>query len=235
MDVDDEGRIRTDALAAALDDVPPGSPVVVCLQAGNIHSGAFDPFAAAAAVAHGRGAWVHVDGAFGLWAGASPSLRHLVAGVADADSWATDAHKTLNVPYDCGLAVVADPTALRTAMGMRSSYLVADDTGPGDPHDKVPELSRRARGVPVWAVLRALGRRGVADLVDRLAAGARDLAEGIGRVEGARSSTTSSSPRCAWPSRTTTAPARSSRVFSRAAGRGCQGRAGTTGTCSGCR
>ncbi|WP_088288370.1 pyridoxal-dependent decarboxylase [Kineosporia sp. A_224] len=186
VDVDDEGRIRTDALAAALAAVPEGSPVVVCLQAGNIHSGAFDPFAAAVGLAHERGAWVHVDGAFGLWAAASPSLRHLVAGVAAADSWATDAHKTLNVPYDCGVAVVADPTALRTAMGMRSSYLVADDTGPGDPHDKVPELSRRARGVPVWAVLRALGRRGVADLVDRLAARARELADGIGRVDGAQ-------------------------------------------------
>ncbi|MBI4943637.1 MAG: aminotransferase class V-fold PLP-dependent enzyme, partial [Actinobacteria bacterium] len=186
VDVDDEGRIRTDALAAALAAIPGGSPVVVCLQAGNIHSGAFDPFAEAVGIAHERGAWVHVDGAFGLWAAASPSLRHLVAGVAAADSWATDAHKTLNVPYDCGVAVVADPTALRTAMGMRSSYLVADDTGPGDPHDKVPELSRRARGVPVWAVLRALGRRGVADLVDRLAARARALADGIGGVEGAQ-------------------------------------------------
>jgi len=114
---DDQGRIRVDELAQALAQVPNGEPVIVCLQAGNVHSGSFDPFAAAIEVAHSRGAWVHVDGAFGLWAAACPELQHLVGGLAGADSWGTDAHKTLNVPYDCGLAIVADPTALRSAFG----------------------------------------------------------------------------------------------------------------------
>ncbi|RJK96984.1 pyridoxal phosphate-dependent decarboxylase family protein [Vallicoccus soli] len=179
---DEQGRLRLDALAEALEG---GSgPTLVVLQAGNLHSGAFDPLGAATALAHEHGAWVHVDGAFGLWAAASPRLRHLVAGVEAADSWATDAHKTLNVPYDCGLAVVARPRAVRDALGMRASYLVHAE-GPGDPLDRVPELSRRARGVPVWAALRSLGRTGVADLVDRLHLRACQLAEGIAAVPGA--------------------------------------------------
>ena len=181
---DTEGRIRVDALADALAAVPGGEPIILCLQAGNVHSGAFDPFADAIGLAHERGAWVHVDGAFGLWAAASPALSHLVEGLAGADSWTTDAHKTLNVPYDCGLAIVADPTALRGAMGVHASYLVADETGPGDPHEKAPELSRRARGVPVWAVLRSLGREGVTDLVDGLVANARDIADGLRAIDG---------------------------------------------------
>jgi glutamate/tyrosine decarboxylase-like PLP-dependent enzyme len=179
---DEQGRIRVDALAEALDAVR--GPTLVALQAGNLHSGAFDPIADAVAEAHERGAWVHVDGAFGLWAAVSPALRHLVGGLGTADSWATDAHKTLNVPYDCGIAVVADPAALRAAMGMQASYLV-HATGTGDPLDRVPELSRRARGVPVWAALRSLGRHGVADLVERLVANARTIAEGIAAVPGA--------------------------------------------------
>jgi glutamate/tyrosine decarboxylase-like PLP-dependent enzyme len=177
---DAQGRLETDALAEAL--AAGSGPAIVCLQAGNLHSGAFDPLGPAAAVAHEHGAWVHVDGAFGLWAAASPRLRHLVAGHETADSWATDAHKTLNVPYDCGIVVARRP-ALRAAMGMRASYLVQ---GPGDPVDSVPELSRRARGVPVWAALRSLGRTGVADLVDRLAANARAIAAGIASVPGAQ-------------------------------------------------
>jgi glutamate/tyrosine decarboxylase-like PLP-dependent enzyme len=160
-------------------------PAIVCLQAGNVHSGAFDPIADATALAHEHGAWVHIDGAFGLWAGATPRLRPLVAGYETADSWATDAHKTLNVPYDCGIAIVAHPTALRSAMGMRASYLIHDE-GPGDPLERVPELSRRARGVPVWAALRSLGRSGVADLVDGLADRARALADGIATIDGAK-------------------------------------------------
>jgi glutamate/tyrosine decarboxylase-like PLP-dependent enzyme len=180
---DGQGRIRTDALAAALADVPTGAPVIVALQAGNLHSGAFDPFTAAIELAHARGAWVHVDGAFGLWAAAVPELRDLTSGLADADSWATDAHKTLNVPYDCGIAIVADPVAMRSALGVQTSYLIADDTG--DPHEKVPELSRRARGIPVWAVLRSLGRQGVADLVAGLCRAARGIAEGIATIPGA--------------------------------------------------
>jgi glutamate/tyrosine decarboxylase-like PLP-dependent enzyme len=186
VEVDDQGRIVPEALQQALAGVPAGEPVIVCLQAGNIHSGAFDPFGAAIAAARERGAWVHVDGAFGLWAAASPRLRHLVDGVSAADSWATDAHKTLNVPYDCGLAVVADRTAMRSATAMRSDYLIADESGPGDPHDKVPELSRRARGVPVWAVLCALGRQGVAGLVEGLVDRAREVAEGMAGIDGAQ-------------------------------------------------
>jgi glutamate/tyrosine decarboxylase-like PLP-dependent enzyme len=178
---DDQGRIRLDALAEALD--LGSGPTIVCLQAGNLHSGAFDPICAATELAHQHGAWVHVDGAFGLWAGASPRLRHLVAGYETADSWATDAHKTLNVPYDCGISIVAHPAALRSAMGMHASYLVHDE-GPGDPLEKVPELSRRARGVPVWAALRSLGRSGVAAMIDQLAAQARALADGIGAIDG---------------------------------------------------
>ena len=180
---DSAGRLRLDALADALSAASDG-PTIVVLQAGNLHSGAFDPLPEAIELAHEHGAWVHIDGAFGLWAAASPRLRHLVQGHAGADSWATDAHKTLNVPYDCGIAVVARPAAVRDAMGMQASYLVHDE-GPGDPFAKVPELSRRARGVPVWAALRSLGRNGVADLVDGLAANARALADGISAIEGA--------------------------------------------------
>ncbi len=181
---DEQGRIRVDALADALERIPSGAPIILCLQAGNVHSGAFDPFTETIARAHARGAWVHVDGAFGLWAGACPRLAPLVAGVGAADSWATDAHKTLNVPYDCGIAVVADPTAMRAALGVHASYLHAEDGGPGNPYEKVPELSRRARGVPVWAALRSLGFVGVADLVGGLARHAAAIAEGISAIEG---------------------------------------------------
>ena len=158
-------------------------PTVVALQAGNIHSGAFDPFEEAIAAAHEHGAWVHVDGAFGLFAAAAPAYRHLVHGYEAADSWATDAHKTLNVPYDCGLAIVRDPTALRAAMSMHGDYLIHDAAG--DPFEKVPELSRRARAFTVWAVLRSLGRSGVAELVERLAGHARAFADGIAGIDGA--------------------------------------------------
>ncbi|KLN36683.1 pyridoxal-dependent decarboxylase [Cellulosimicrobium funkei] len=199
---DDQGRISVAALAEALTDQAStsadqastsvdqastsrgaGGPTIVVLQAGNVHSGAFDPFAAAVEVAHRHGAWVHVDGAFGLFAAASPSYRHLVAGYEAADSWATDAHKTLNVPYDCGLAIVADPAPLRAAMGMHGDYLIQSDTG--DPLDKVPELSRRGRAFPVWAVLRSLGRSGVADLVDGFCRHATTFAEGMRALDGA--------------------------------------------------
>jgi glutamate/tyrosine decarboxylase-like PLP-dependent enzyme len=184
VDADAQGRLEISALAAALSAVPAGSPTIVCLQAGNVHSGAFDPLDEAISLAHQHGAWVHIDGAFGLWAGVTPALRHLVAGMAAADSWATDAHKTLNVPYDCGIAIVADPVAMRGAMGVHASYLIADDSGPGDPLERVPELSRRARGVPVWAALRSLGRTGVAELVDGLARNARALASGLASIDG---------------------------------------------------
>ena len=181
---DELGRVRTDALAEALASYD--GPTIVCLQAGNVHSGSYDPMAEAIALAHAHGAWVHVDGAFGLWAAASPALRHLVAGVEAADSWTTDAHKTLNVPYDCGIAIVSRPAALRGAMGMHASYLIqADAVGPGDPLEKVPELSRRARGVPTWAALRSLGRTGVTELVDGLVAHAQALAQGLAALDGA--------------------------------------------------
>ncbi|HEX5917357.1 MAG TPA: aminotransferase class V-fold PLP-dependent enzyme [Nocardioides sp.] len=180
--VDDQGRVDPGALREAL-EADPERPTLVALQAGNIHSGAFDPFVEAIDIAHEHGAWVHVDGAFGLFAGASPAYRHLVKGYEAADSWATDAHKTLNVPYDCGLAIVRDPAALRAAMSMHGDYLIHDAAG--DPFEKVPELSRRARAFTVWAVLRSLGRRGVAELVEQLARHARAFADGIDSIEGA--------------------------------------------------
>lgn len=176
---DEQGRIDVGALTAALDD----GPTIVCLQAGNLHSGGFDDMASAIAVAHDAGAWVHVDGAFGLWAAASPELAHLTRGYAAADSWATDAHKTLNTPYDCGLAIIADPAAARASFGTTASYLPAAATG-HDPHEYVPEMSRRARGVPVWAVLAALGRWGLAALVDGLHAAAVDLATQLAALPG---------------------------------------------------
>ncbi|WP_322936261.1 pyridoxal phosphate-dependent decarboxylase family protein [Nocardioides bizhenqiangii] len=180
--VDEQGRIDPTALRAMLEDGD-GRPSLVALQAGNIHSGAFDPFEDAIAAAHEHGAWVHVDGAFGLFAGATPAYRHLVEGYDAADSWATDAHKTLNVPYDCGVAIVRDPTALRAAMSMHGDYLIHDAAG--DPFEKVPELSRRSRAFTVWAVLRSLGRSGVAELVERMAGHARAFADGIAGIDGA--------------------------------------------------
>jgi glutamate/tyrosine decarboxylase-like PLP-dependent enzyme len=184
---DDQGRIDPDALEAALaaQSGAAGSagPVIVVLQAGNVHSGAFDPFGPAIEAAHRRGAWVHIDGAFGLFAAASPPTRHLVAGYEAADSWTTDAHKTLNVPYDCGIAIVRDSAALRAAMGMDGDYLIRDAAG--DPFEFVPEVSRRARGVPVWAVMRALGRSGLAALVDGYCRHAASFAAGIAGIDGA--------------------------------------------------
>jgi glutamate/tyrosine decarboxylase-like PLP-dependent enzyme len=179
--VDDQGRMDAAALADAL--AASDGPAIVCLQAGNIHSGAFDPFGPAVETAHRAGAWVHVDGAFGLWAAVVPSLAALTAGLSAADSWATDAHKTLNTPYDCGIAVVADAGAVHRAMGLHASYLLPPSTV--DPLEVVPELSRRARGVPVWAALASLGAEGVRDLVEGLVGAARGIAEGIGGIPGA--------------------------------------------------
>jgi glutamate/tyrosine decarboxylase-like PLP-dependent enzyme len=155
----------------------------VALQAGEVHSGAFDDFTAAIDVAHLHGAWVHIDGAFGLWAAASPRLRHLFAGGERADSWATDAHKTLNVPYDCGVVIVRDEAAMTAALGVHAVYL-PDVASVADPYDRVPEMSRRARGVPVWATLRSLGRSGVIGLVDGLADAATGLADGFRGIRG---------------------------------------------------
>jgi glutamate/tyrosine decarboxylase-like PLP-dependent enzyme len=182
VDADDQGRIRPDALATALDGVD--GPLIVALQAGNLHSGAFDAVGECADLVHERGGWVHVDGAFGLWAAASPRLRELVPGLDRADSWATDAHKSLNTPYDCGVAIVRDPAAIRAAFGFRAAYLIQSD-GPADPFETVPEFSRRARGVPVWAALRSLGRSGVAALVEGFVDNAKVVAEGIAQIPGA--------------------------------------------------
>jgi glutamate/tyrosine decarboxylase-like PLP-dependent enzyme len=157
--VDGQGRLRADALPE-LDD-----RTIVCAQAGNVNTGAFDPFDEICARARDAGAWVHVDGAFGLWALAAPARAALARGVALAESWAADAHKWLNVPYDSGLALVRDEAALRGAMAMRAAYL--PEGGLRDPADTTPELSRRARGVEIWAALRSLGRSGLAELVDR--------------------------------------------------------------------
>jgi glutamate/tyrosine decarboxylase-like PLP-dependent enzyme len=179
--VDDEARIRVDALATAL--AAGDGPVIVALAAGNIHSGGFDDFAAAIPVAHEHGAWVHVDGAFGLWAAASATTRHLVAGYEQADSWATDAHKTLNVPYDSGLAIVADPVVHRATLGVHAPYL-AHSQGAPDPFELVPEFSQRGRAFPLWATLRFLGRSGVGDLVDGLHRHAVALADGVRALGG---------------------------------------------------
>jgi glutamate/tyrosine decarboxylase-like PLP-dependent enzyme len=180
---DDQGRIRLDALADTLAEVA-NNPVIVCLQAGNVHSGAFDPIADAVDLARQHGAWVHVDGAFGLWAAASAQYRHLVAGVERADSWASDAHKTLNVPYDSGLAIVAKAEAMYAAMGVHAAYLIQDERP--DPFSTVPEFSRRARGFTVWAALRSLGRRGVAEMVERFCRHARRFAAGLAEMDGVR-------------------------------------------------
>jgi glutamate/tyrosine decarboxylase-like PLP-dependent enzyme len=183
VDADDQGWIDVAALAEALAEVD--GPLIVALQAGNVHSGAFDSIGACADLVHAKGGWVHVDGAFGLWAAASPRQRHLVPGLERADSWATDAHKSLNTPYDCGVAVVRDALAMRGAFGVQAAYLLkAGDRA--DPYEGVPEFSRRARGVPVWAALRSLGRDGVADLVDGYVRHAQAIARGIAEIPGAR-------------------------------------------------
>ncbi len=171
---DEQGRMRPDALAAAFADE--GVPTIVCAQAGNVNTGAFDPLDAIADLTRGHRAWLHVDGAFGLWAGASEALRHHVRGVERADSWATDAHKWLNVPYDSGLVFVAHPAAHRAAMSLGAAYLVRSPDEPREPMDWTPESSRRARGFAVYAALRSLGRSGVAELVDRCCRLARRFA-----------------------------------------------------------
>lgn len=169
--VDGQGRMRADALPH-LDE-----HTIVCLQAGNVNTGAFDPAAAICPEARASGAWIHVDGAFGLWAAASPSYRHLVHGFELADSWATDAHKWPNIGYDCGLAMVREPEILRAAMSMSAAYLKREARR--EPSDYTPELSRRARGVELWAGLRSLGREGMAAVVDRTCAHARRFAAGL--------------------------------------------------------
>ena len=156
---DDQGRMRAELLPAALAERD--GPTIVVAQAGEVNTGSFDDFGAIADACEATGAWLHVDGAFGLWAGASDRLRPLVAGVERADSWATDGHKWLNVPYDCGIALCADPAAHRRAMSATAAYLIQVEDAEGrEPTAYTPEFSRRARGVPVYAAIRALGRKG---------------------------------------------------------------------------
>jgi glutamate/tyrosine decarboxylase-like PLP-dependent enzyme len=178
--VDDQGRMRADALRETLVRGTAG-PTIVCAQAGNVNTGAFDPLGEVCDATHAHGGWVHVDGAFGLWAAVADDLRHLVAGAERADSWSTDGHKWLNVPYDCGIVVCRDVEAHRASMSTQASYLVQGGEGaPLDPFDYVPEFSRRARGIPVYAVVRALGRSGIAARVAANCAAARRFASRLG-------------------------------------------------------
>ncbi|MGA9118233.1 MAG: aminotransferase class V-fold PLP-dependent enzyme [Bacteroidota bacterium] len=170
--VDSQGRMRADRLP------PLSGPTIVCVQAGNVNTGAFDPIGEICERAHHAGAWVHVDGAFGLWAKAVPALNHLTNGIGDADSWATDFHKWLNVPYDSGLALVRKADTLSAAMAVTAEYLPTESPL-RNPSDFTPELSRRARGVEVWAALHALGRRGIVDLVARTCRYASRFADGF--------------------------------------------------------
>jgi glutamate/tyrosine decarboxylase-like PLP-dependent enzyme len=169
--VDGQGRMRAELLP------PLDERTIVCVQAGDVNSGCFDPIDAICSAAEQAGAWVHVDGAFGLWATAVPSLAHLVAGAERADSWSTDGHKWLNTPYDNGIALVREPQHLRGAMAAPAAYLMT--SAHREPTHHSPELSRRARGVDIWAALRSLGREGVAELVERTCSMARRIAEGL--------------------------------------------------------
>ena len=169
--VDGQGRMRATEIPSL------SEPTIICMQAGNVNTGAFDPAAEICARARLTGAWVHVDGAFGLWAAASPNHAHLVEGIANADSWATDAHKWLNVPYDSGLAFVRDAAALKSAMSVRAAYLPEGEHR--EPSHYTPELSRRARGVEIWAALKSLGRTGLRELIERNCRLARSFAEAL--------------------------------------------------------
>jgi glutamate/tyrosine decarboxylase-like PLP-dependent enzyme len=178
---DAQGRMQSEALADALGAVE--GPTIVCAQAGEVNTGSFDPLPEIADAAAEAGAWLHVDGAFGMWAAASPKLRHLVAGIERADSWATDAHKWLNVPYDSGIAFCRHPESHRGAFAARAAYLVYGEAGTvRDQEEWTPEFSRRARGFPVYAALRSLGRTGVAELVERCCRHARRFADELSRL-----------------------------------------------------
>jgi glutamate/tyrosine decarboxylase-like PLP-dependent enzyme len=186
VEADAQGRMRADALASAIAEGD--GPTIVCAQAGEVNTGAFDPLAEIADECREAGAWLHVDGAFGIWAAVSPRLRHLVTGIERADSWTTDAHKWLNVPYDSGIVFCADPESHRRAMTVQAAYLIQDEgeRRVRDPLDWVPEFSRRARGFAVYAALRSLGRAGLVELVERCCAQARRFAEQIAELPGVR-------------------------------------------------
>lgn len=174
--VDRQGRIRLDALPLMK------GPTIVCVQAGNVNTGSFDPIGQICERAHEAGAWVHVDGAFGLWARVAPSRAHLAEGIEEADSWATDGHKWLNVPYDSGVAFVRDTNSLRAAMAITAEYLPTESEY-RNPSDFTPELSRRARGVDIWAALLSLGRTGLSEMIERACRHARRFAEGLAAAE----------------------------------------------------
>jgi len=183
LPADCDGQLPANALDQAL-KADPSAPTIVLLQAGDVNTGKYDSFETLIPIAKHYGAWVHVDGAFGLWAAASARYRYLVKGVAEADSWATDGHKWLNVPYDCGYAFVADADAHRASMSSHAAYLTQD----GDARDQLdwtPEWSRRARAFPTYAALRQLGRNGVSDLVERCCQHAHSLVMEMGRLPGA--------------------------------------------------
>jgi glutamate/tyrosine decarboxylase-like PLP-dependent enzyme len=180
--VDGQGRMTAQGLEAAL--ASSDGPTIVCAQAGNVNTGAIDPLADLVAIAHARGAWLHVDGAFGLWAAALPERAELVRGLDGADSWATDAHTWLNVPYDSGLAIVADPAPHRAAMGLRASYLQRGQDEERVGMDWTPESSRRGRVVPIYALFRALGRQGIATVIRRTCALARRAADRLSETPG---------------------------------------------------
>ena len=185
VESDEQGRLRADALAAALEDGD--GPTIVCAQAGEVNTGAFDPLPAIADACEDAGAWLHVDGAFGMWAAASPRFRHLVEGIERADSWTTDGHKWLNVPYDSGIVFCAHPESHRAAMTVSASYLIQDEgeRRVRDQVDWVPEFSRRARGFPIYAALRSLGRRGLVELVERACDAASAFAVQVAELPGA--------------------------------------------------
>jgi glutamate/tyrosine decarboxylase-like PLP-dependent enzyme len=182
VETDGQGRMRADRLRRLLDNL--SGPTIICAQAGNVNTGAFDPVREIAEIAKEHGAWLHVDSAFGLWARASRELRQLADGIELADSWATDAHKWLNVPYDCGVAIVRHAEDQRLAMTSTAAYLVQTKGVERDAVDWVPEFSRRGRGISVYAALRFLGREGVEDLVDRCCARARQMADILRRTPG---------------------------------------------------
>jgi glutamate/tyrosine decarboxylase-like PLP-dependent enzyme len=183
LPVDERGRLLPTTLSQALTEQPDASTIIV-LQAGDLNIGAYDPFADLIPLAHHFNAWVHIDGAFGLWVQASPAYRHLLQGVEQADSWGADGHKWLNTPYDCGYAFVAHPEAHRTALSQRASYIVHTEAA-RDPSEWNPEWSRRGRGVATYAALRQLGREGIAALIERCCHHTQTLVTEIGRLPGA--------------------------------------------------
>jgi glutamate/tyrosine decarboxylase-like PLP-dependent enzyme len=184
VEADDQGRMRADALAEAI--TAGDGPTIVCAQAGEVNTGSFDPLVDVADACQDTDAWLHVDGAFGMWAAVSPQLRHLVAGIERADSWTTDAHKWLNVPYDSGIVLCAHPESHRRAMTVQAEYLIQDqgEQRVRDQVDWVPEFSRRARGFAVYAALRSLGRAGLVELVERGCVQARRFADQIAALSG---------------------------------------------------